>query len=159
MSNNELAINGGKKAIDGFDGKRHSKIEHEEFLEMADTWGYPPEIIKELEAVIRKADIGPSLVHYHNPESKVTKMENLVRELFDVKHVMGVSSGTAALHTAFVAADVGCGDEVIVPGYTFAATAMEVVVSRGVPIWCEIDESMTIDPADIEKKYRQGPRL
>jgi len=69
-----------------------------------------------------------------------------------VKNVMGVSSGTGALHTAYVAADIGCGDEVIVPAHTFAATAMAVVVARGVPIWAEIDESMTIDPKDVEKK-------
>jgi dTDP-4-amino-4,6-dideoxygalactose transaminase len=152
MDKSKLAINGGTKAIDSFEGKGSPKIGHEELLEMADTWGYPPEIIEEIRKVVEKVAIGPSLVHYNNPESKVTQMENLVRELFDVKNVMGVSSGTAALHTAFVAADIGCGDEVIVPGYTFAATAMAVVVARGVPIWCEIDESMTIDPKDIEKK-------
>jgi dTDP-4-amino-4,6-dideoxygalactose transaminase len=152
MDKSKLAINGGQKAIDGFEGKGNPKIGHEELLEMADTWGYPPEIIEEIRKIVEKVPIGPSLVHYNNPESKATQMETLVRELFDVKNVMGVSSGTAALHTAFVAADVGCGDEVLVPGFTFAATAMAVVVARGVPIFCEIDESMTINPEDIEKK-------
>jgi len=152
MEKSKLAINGGPKAIDSFEGKGSPKIDHAELLEMADTWGYPPEIIEEIRKVVEKVDVGPSLVHFNNPNSKVTEMENLVRKLFDVKHVMGVSSGTAALHTAYVAADIGCGDEVIVPGYTFAATAMAVVVARGIPIWCEIDESMTIDPNDVEKK-------
>jgi len=152
MGKSKLAINGGSKAIDGFEGKGNPKIGHEELLEMADTWGYPPEIIEEMRKIVEKVNIGPSLVHYNNPKSKATEMENLVCKLFDVKNVMGVSSGTAALHTAYVAADIGCGDEVLVPGFTFAATAMAIVVARAVPIFCEIDESMTIDPADIEKK-------
>jgi len=152
MDKSKLAVNGGTKAIDGFKGKGNPKIGHDELLEMADTWGYPPEVIEKIKKVVENVDIGPSLVHFNNPESKVTRMENYVRELFDVKNVMGVSSGTGALHTAYVAADIGCGDEVIVPAHTFAATAMAVVVARGVPIWAEIDESMTIDPKDVEKK-------
>jgi dTDP-4-amino-4,6-dideoxygalactose transaminase len=92
------------------------------------------------------------LVHYRNDESKATKLEEQVSKLFEVKHVMGVSSGTGALHTAYVAADICCGDEVIVPGYTFMATAMAVVAARGIPVWCEIDESMTIDADDVEKR-------
>jgi len=153
MDKNTLAINGGKKAIQGFEGKGQPKIGHEEFLEMADTWGYSQETIDGIRKVVEKEYFGgPSLVHFGNPQSKVTQMEREVAELFNVKHVMGVSSGTAALHTAYVAADVGCGDEVIVPGYTFMATAMAVVVARGIPVWCEIDESMTIDPIDVEKR-------
>lgn len=111
MDKSKLAINGGTKAIDRFEGKGQPKIGHEEFLEMAKTWGYPPDIIEEIRKTIEKVDIGPSLVHFNNPSSRVTEMENFVRELFNVKHVMGVSSGTAALHTAYVAADIGCGDE------------------------------------------------
>jgi len=154
MSKNKLAINGGPKAIDGFEGRGKPKIGHEEFLEMADTWGYSQKVIEKIRQIVESegADVGPSLVHFGNPDSKVSQMEKEVAELFKVKHVMGVSSGTAALHTAYVAADICCGDEVIVPGYTFMATAMAAVAARGIPVWCEIDESMTIDAADIEKK-------
>ena len=154
MDNNTLAINGGEKSIKGFEGRGNPKIGQEEFLEMADTWGYSPETIDEIRQVIEKENLGggPSFIHYGNPGSKATQMQNEVAELFNVKHVMGVSSGTAALHTAYVAADIGCGDEVIVPGYTFMATAMAAVVARGIPVWCEIDASMTIDPADVEKR-------
>ncbi len=154
MDNDTLAINGGSKTITVFEGGGPPKIGHEEFLEMADTWGYSAETIAEIRRVIEKPNAGggPSFIHYGNPRSKVTRMERQVAELFNVRHVMGVSSGTAALHTAYVAADIGCGDEVLVPGYTFMATAMAVVVARGVPVWCEIDESMTLDPNDVEKK-------
>ena len=59
--------------------------------------------------------------------------------------------GTEAIFCALFGL-INPGDEVLVPGFTFAATAMAVVVARGVPIWCEIDESMTINPEDVEKK-------
>ena len=154
MDKNTLAINGGTKAIEGFEGRGDPKIGNEEFLEMADTWGYSQETIDEIRKVIEKEDIGsgPSLIHYGNPKSKATQFEETAVELFNVKHALAVTSGTAALHTAYVAADICFGDEVIVPGYTFMATAMAAVVAGGIPVWCDIDESMTIDPKDAEKR-------
>ena len=153
MHKDELAINGGSRTIEAFEGKGPPKLGHEEFLEMADTWWYSQETIDRISQIIESEnlDSGPFLVRY-KPQSKVSQLETEAAELFSVKHALAVTSGTAALHTAYVAADVGCGDEVIVPGYTFAATAMAAVVARGIPIWCEIDESMTIDPVDLERK-------
>ena len=153
MDKDTLAIDGGAQAIEGFEGEGQPKLSSEEFLELADTWGYSEETIERIRQVIKTEELngGPYLVRY-KPESKVSQLESAAETLFDVKHALAVTSGTAALHTAYVAADVGCGDEVIVPGYTFAATAMAVVVARGVPVWCEIDESMTIDPIDLERK-------
>ncbi|WP_428817614.1 DegT/DnrJ/EryC1/StrS family aminotransferase [Clostridium butyricum] len=54
---------------------------------------------------------------------KVSKFETLLKEYLNVKHVIAVSSGTAALHLALLALDIGSGDEVIVPDFTFPATA------------------------------------
>ena len=153
MDKDTLAIDGGSQAIEGFEGEGQPKLGPEEFLELADTWGYSEETIERIRQVIETEGLngGPYLVRY-KPQSKVSQLELEAERLFNVKHALAVTSGTAALHTAYVAADVGCGDEVIVPGYTFAATAMAVVVARGVPVWCEIDESMTIDPIDLERK-------
>jgi 8-amino-3,8-dideoxy-alpha-D-manno-octulosonate transaminase len=153
MDKGTLAINGGPKAIEGFESKGQPKIGNEEFLEMADTWGYSQETIDEIRKVIDKEDLdgGPYLVGY-KPESKMFQIETEAAELFNVKHILPVTSGTAALHCAYVAADICYGDEVIVPGYTFMATAMAAVVAGGIPVWCEIDESMTIDPSDVEKR-------
>ncbi len=153
MDKNELAINGGSKAIEGFEGVGEPKIGNEEFLEMVDTWGYSQETIDEIRKVIDKENLGggPFLVGY-KPESKVSQMEAYAAEAFNAKHALAVTSGTAALHCAYVAIDICQGDEVIVPGFTFMATAMAVVVARGIPVWCEIDESMTIDPEDVEKR-------
>ena len=153
MDKGSLAINGGSKAISGFEGESQRKIGHDEFLEMADTWGYSPETIEKIAELVENDEIGggPFLVGY-KPNSKVSQLELEAAELLGAKHVMAVTSGTAALHTAYVASDLGCGDEVIVPAHTFMATAMAAVVARAIPIWCEIDESMTIDPADIEER-------
>ena len=152
MDKSALAVNGGIKAIEGFEGRGDPKIGHEEFLEMADTWGYSSETIERIRAVIADEDLdgGPFLIRYKSG-SKVAQMEDEVSQLLNVRNVLAVSNGTAALHTAYVAADISEGDEVIVPGYTFMATAMAAVVARGIPIWCDIDESMTIDPGELEK--------
>jgi len=153
MDKSKLAVDGGPKAIEGFEGKGDPKIGNEEFLEMADTWGYSTETIDAIRQAIEKESLGggPFLVGY-KPDSKVVQLEEYATELFNVKHVLAVTSGTAALHCAYIAAGIEFGDEVIVPGYTFMATAMAVVVAGGIPVWCDIDESMTIDPKDAEKR-------
>ena len=153
MDKSKLAINGGGKAVEEFQGVSQPKVGDEEFLEMADVWGYSRETIAQIRKAIAADDLGdgPSLIGYTS-ESRMHKLASEAAELFKVKHVIPVTSGTAALHCACTAADICHGDEVIVPGYTFMATAMVVVVARGVPVWCEIDESMTIDPDDVEKR-------
>jgi dTDP-4-amino-4,6-dideoxygalactose transaminase len=67
------------------------------------------------------------------------------------EYALGVNSGTSALIAALVAIGVGPGDEVIVPAYTFFASASSVVVARGIPVITEIDESLTLDPGAVEK--------
>ena len=133
MDKSALAVNGGIKAIEGFEGKGDPKIGHEEFLEMADIRGYSSETIDKIHAVIadEEMDGGPFPMRYKSG-SKVAQMEHEVSRLLNVKNVMAVSNGTAALHTAYVAADFNEGDEVVVPGYTFMATAMAAVVARGI---------------------------
>lgn len=151
----KLAMDGGPKAIDSIEGKGQPKIGHEEFLAIADTWGYSPATIERIRAAIEGENLGngPFLNRYYNPRpSKVTQLEKECAELLGVKHVYAVSNCTGALNSAYVAADIGCGDEVIVSAYTFFATAAAAVVARGVPVWAEVDESMTVDPADIERK-------
>jgi 8-amino-3,8-dideoxy-alpha-D-manno-octulosonate transaminase len=153
MDKSKLAINGGPKAITGFEGEGEPKIGNEEFLEMARTWGYSQGTIDEIQKIVEKEALGggPFLVGY-KPGSMMHQLETEAGELFNTKHVLPVTSGTAALHCAYVAVDICQGDEVIMPGFTFMATAMAAVVAGGIPVWCEIDESMSIDPADVEKR-------
>lgn len=87
-----------------------------------------------------------------NFKHRVKSFEEEVARAFDVKHALAVSSGTAALQTAMASIGIGPGDEVIVPGYTFIASISSVVFCNAVPVLAEIDESLTIDPDDVERK-------
>jgi perosamine synthetase len=73
----------------------------------------------------------------------------------EVEHALAVSSGTAALHLAVLAFGLEPGDEVLVPAYTFPATANVVALAGLQPVLVDVDpETMNIDPAKIEV----GPR-
>lgn len=69
------------------------------------------------------------------------------------KHAIAVSSCTAALHLAYLAAGIGPGDEVIVPAFTFAATANAVIYCGGTPVFGEIcsRENPSLDPRDVQR--------
>jgi dTDP-4-amino-4,6-dideoxygalactose transaminase len=86
---------------------------------------------------------------------KVLEFEAEIARLCEVEHALAVSSGTAALHLAVLAAGLEPGDEVVVPAYTFPATANVVALSGLKPVLVDVDpETMNIDPAQI----RVGPR-
>jgi dTDP-4-amino-4,6-dideoxygalactose transaminase len=70
------------------------------------------------------------------------------------RHAIAVSSCTAALHLAYLAAGVGPGDEVIVPSFTFAATANAVIYCGATPVFAEIDslENPSLDPEDVARR-------
>jgi perosamine synthetase len=82
---------------------------------------------------------------------KVAELEALLARACAVEQAVAVSSGTAALHLAVLALGLGPGDEVIVPAYTFPATAnvVELVGARAVLVDVEPD-TLNIDPAKIE---------
>jgi len=66
-------------------------------------------------------------------------------------HSVAVNSGTSALHMAFVAAGIGRGDEVIVPSFSFAATANAVALAGATPIFVDIEKNyFSMDPAAVE---------
>ena len=68
------------------------------------------------------------------------------------RHALAVSSGTAALNVALAALGVGPGQEVIVPGYMWISTVAAVVNRGAIPVLCEVDDSFTMDPDDLERK-------
>jgi len=136
------------------------KIENEELKEIIDIWNLKDEVKKEIFKILdNNPSVSPAhLFRYYNPtpgKSKVEKLEKEFAEKFGTKYALAVNSGTSALITALIACGVGPGDEVIVPGYTFFATASAVVVSKAIPVIVEIDESLTIDPEDVEKKITE----
>ncbi|RLE98614.1 MAG: DegT/DnrJ/EryC1/StrS aminotransferase [Thermoprotei archaeon] len=92
--------------------------------------------------------------------SRVKMFEEEFARFIGVKHVIAVSSGTAALHVALKAMGVGPGDEVIVPPFTFVATATAVLHSNAVPVFADIDrETLNIDPASVEERVTERTKV
>ncbi len=150
-----LALHGGPKAVERITGKAEPKIGVDEFMAIAERFGFPGTVQEEIRAVISNADLGPgpNLGRYataYPPATKGEAFEQLARDMFGRQYALGVSSGTAALHSAFVAAGVGPGTEVICPAIGFYATAAAVVLAKGVPVFCDVDTSLGIDPDRIE---------
>ena len=83
---------------------------------------------------------------------KVKTLEEMVEQKFGTRHALAVTSGTSALITALSALGIGPGDEVIVPGYTFIASISSIIIARAVPVLAEVDESLTLDPVDVERR-------
>lgn len=98
---------------------------------------------------------GQSPFRYYGPnmQSAVESLENAMTKDFDVPYALAVTSGTAALVVAMKALGIGYGDKVIVPANTFLATAGAVVCSNAVPVYCDVDDSLNIDPSDLERVY------
>lgn len=84
--------------------------------------------------------------------AEVWNLEQEIAKYLKSKHVLTVNSGTTALWIALGALGIGPGDEVIVPGYTFVASITSIIFSRAIPVLAEIDNSLTLDPKDVENK-------
>jgi len=92
-----------------------------------------------------------SLFRYYGPDLqlRVERFEQALCEHLGVARAVATSSGTAALRCALAALGIGCGDEVVVPAFTFIATVNAVVSSGAVPVFAEVDESLNLDPARL----------
>jgi 8-amino-3,8-dideoxy-alpha-D-manno-octulosonate transaminase len=80
---------------------------------------------------------------------KAKELEDAICQRFGNKHAMLVSSGTAALTAAMSALGIGYGDEVILPSFTFVASFEAVLSVGAVPVFVDIDETLTLDPAAV----------
>ncbi len=74
------------------------------------------------------------------------------------EHCRMTRSGTAALYTALVGLGVGPGDQVIVPAYTYMATALAVLSAGAIPVVADVDESLTLSPKDLKRKITKHTR-
>ena len=106
------------------------------------------------EAINRVCDSGRFVL---GPD--VADLEAELAKALGVPHVISCASGSDALLLALMALDVGTGDEVIVPSYTFFATASAVTRLGAVPIFADIDPvTYLVDPRDIAKKISSRTR-
>ena len=87
---------------------------------------------------------------------KAKEMETALAHKMQVEHAHLVSSGTAALTVALASAGVGAGDQVILPTFTFVASFEAILALGAVPILVDIDDTLTLDPAAVERAI--GPR-
>ncbi|WP_195694564.1 DegT/DnrJ/EryC1/StrS family aminotransferase [Priestia megaterium] len=101
-----------------------------------------------------------SIFRYYglNVLGKTDKFENQLKEYFKVKYSLGTSSGTASLKCALKALGVKRGDEVIVPAYGFIATAGAVVACNAIPVFCDVDKSLSLDPYQLVERITNKTR-
>lgn len=139
-TNPHLAINGGPKAVTA---------------DAPTSWLHGPQEIgeEEIQAVTAVLKDGNLFRFWKAPGlSSVEKFEKLFAEKTGAKYVLAVNSGTSALIAGLVGIGVSQGDEVLVPSYTYIATAAAVLTLGAFPVIVEIDASLTMDPEDMEKK-------
>jgi len=82
-------------------------------------------------------------------------LEKAIREKTGAEYALFVASGTGALSCCLSGFEIGPGDEVVVPAYTYIATAAAVVDVGAIPVIAEIDDSLGMCPIDLDKKITQ----
>jgi perosamine synthetase len=140
MNGNDLAIFGGARAV---------RTEYKE------GWRQ-----------VRRSDLKPILAAARddiNTEAKgagpIAEFEGQFAQLTGSRYALAMNSGTAALHSAYFALGVKPGTEVIVPGYTFFATAAPILQCGGRPIFCDVNpETLLADPDDVERRITPRTR-
>ncbi len=89
----------------------------------------------------------------------VERFETLLAERLGARHAVAVSSGTAALQLMLQAGGIGTGDEVLVPGYTFPATAAAVAHTGAVPVVVDVDpRTANMDPHALKDALNPATR-
>ena len=82
---------------------------------------------------------------------KAKELEAAICKTFGCKHAQLVSSGTAALTAAMSALGIGYGDEVILPSFTFVASFEAVLSVGAIPVFVDVDDTLTLDPGAVER--------
>jgi 8-amino-3,8-dideoxy-alpha-D-manno-octulosonate transaminase len=113
------------------------------------------EIDEQEETAVLEVLRAKRLFRYYGPNpgpSKVAELEKEFATKKGVQFAQAVTSGTAALICSLQGIGVGPGDEVIIPAYTWIATASAVLALGAVPIMAEVDETLLLDPEDFARK-------
>ncbi|MBQ7637993.1 MAG: DegT/DnrJ/EryC1/StrS family aminotransferase [Clostridia bacterium] len=106
-------------------------------------------------AEIAKVIESKNLFKLNDAMRETEKCEQSLRDIFGVKRAILVTSGYAALTSALIGMGIGPGDEVIIPAYTYIATAMAVVAAGAIPVIADIDDSFTLSPEKAEEKITE----
>lgn len=140
-SDSELAIHGGAKAV------THPGT---------DRW---PVLPREEAKQAIGALLDDGVITIGNGTGVIGEFEREFRELVGTKHALCMTNGTATLHSAYFAAGVGPGAEVICPSYTWHASVTPVLHCSATPVFCDIEsDTLVIDPDDVERKITDRTR-
>lgn len=128
----KLAIHGGQRSVGSLP-------------KLPVRWGAPER--ERLDAMLEQ----DSLFYWKGPQT--TLLTERFKEVCPVQHVMPCSSGTAALHIAVAAAEIGPGDEVITSPITDIGTVIGVIYQQGVPVFADLAPgTYNLDAADVERR-------
>lgn len=112
---------------------------------------------EEIEAVARAINT-KDFFKINGSGQEVLKFEDEWKEYANTEHCLLMSSGFGAITSALIGLGIGPGDEVIVPGYTYIATALAVTAVGAIPVIADIDETLTIDTNDVIKKISKNTK-
>lgn len=112
-------------------------------------------VAEEEEAGVLEVLRAKRLFRYYGPgetASKASQLEAAFAAKKGTDYAVAVTSGTASLVCGLHGIGIGPGDEVIVPAYTWIASASAVVAAGGIPVVAEVDGTLLLDPEDVERK-------
>jgi dTDP-4-amino-4,6-dideoxygalactose transaminase len=135
----KLALLGGGKAVtaDVASVSRWPIIGEEEIAAVTD--------------LMRKGEVSTSPI--------VKEFEAEFADYVGARYALCCNNGTATLHSAVFAAGVGPGDEVILPSYTWWATAVPIIAGNGIPVFADANpDTYTLDPEDVERRITPQTR-
>ena len=114
---------------------------------------------EEIDAVVAVLESGHLSIAQGSGMPNAEGLEREFAEYVGVKYCLAVNSGTAALHCAVAGLGIEPGDQVIVPAYTFVASAMAVLHQNAIPIFVDINpDTYLMDPQEIEGKITANTR-
>ena len=94
-----------------------------------------------------------------NGHYKAQEFEQKFAKLMGAEFCQMTSSGTSALTVALASAGIGAGDEVIIPTFTFVATFESIIALGAVPVLCDIDDTLCLNPEAVKQKITQNTRV
>ena len=112
---------------------------------------------EEIEAISRVIQ-SRYLFRVGGPLNEVERFERELAAFVGTRFSLCVNGGTSAMICGLVGLGVGPGAEVIIPGYTFMASATAVLAVGAIPVIAEVDDSLTLDPSDLQRKLSRHTR-
>ena len=114
------------------------------------------EEFEQIKRLFKKTNV--NLYRYGQNNFLANELEEKFSDYMDVKYAHLVSSGTAAIHSALAACEIGPGDEVITTAYTFVAPIEAIAALGAIPVPVNIDSTYHLDPNEIKKHITNKPK-